>query len=203
MAKRRKLKAAFVASRKSIVIHDRLAEAPFNANIALDRVDDAYGIAEFPDFDERRGELVSRGQPQVHVVRSLRDDPLAAMRRAGQISQVQYEAGRRWEGWHEMSQVGPIRAMDPARDKVDGGKIGEPVVGRTLYAQDMLHRCRAELGHEGDQIVNAILGWRRVSIGQLAHEKDWDTEAGRKYFGRRFRECLDSIAKVAGLMTAA
>ena len=194
-------------------MHDRRAtEKLFNGRIAVDEIDDPYGIREFAvemraehvhdrntPANPSATELRSAGQPKVQIIRSLRDDPLAAMYAAGQITKVQRDAGRAWEGWFHHSEIGPIRAIDPSRDKVDGGKLAEPLGNRALYAQDKLRECRDWLGEEGNDLVNDVLGWARLSLRHAAERRGKRSESDRKYIGRRFRECLDTIAEVAGL----
>lgn len=202
MPKRIKLKSAKEPGpKKAAVVHDRRVESlPYNAKVAIDTVDDPYGIEESADIGPR-GEVRSIGRPQVQVIRSLRDDTVSALYAAQQITRIQRDAGHRWEGWFHLSEVGPIKAIDWIKDKVDGGRMAEPIAGRALYGQEMLQECRKALGHEGDRLVRDILGVQRMSLRQAAEARGVGNEAGRKYIGRRFRECLDSIAKVAGLVT--
>jgi hypothetical protein len=91
---RRKLKKVGYTTSRQNKVHDRTtAVLPMNARIVVDTVDDAYGIAEFATYDDDRHELVSQGRPKVTVVRSIRSDPLAALKAQGVIDEVQFLAG--------------------------------------------------------------------------------------------------------------
>lgn len=201
MPRRRKLKSATLAASASAVVHDRIAAAPFNAKIALSHVEDAYGIAEFPRYDERRGELISQGAPKVNVVRSLRDDPLAAMEAAGQIDSVQFLAGRHWQFAYVRCEIGGVRAIDPTKEAVDGGRLADPLNEVVKKAIADIARASSALGNEGDSLIRDVLGSKKT-VAMAADARGLGTESGRKYLGKRFRECLDTLAGVFGYATA-
>jgi hypothetical protein len=142
MSSKRLRKARYSIDRPAKV-HDRTtAILPMDAHIVVDTVDDAYGIAEFATYDDERQELVSQGRPKVTVVRSIRSDPLAALKAQGAIDEVQFLAGQMWSWAHMRSEIGGVRAIDPTKERVDGGRIAEPLTDVVKRALDDLRRAR-------------------------------------------------------------
>jgi len=91
----RRLRKARYSIGQQAKVHDRsLAVLPLNARVVVDVVDDAYGIPEDPIYDARRGELVLHGPPKVTAVRSIRTDPLGALKAQGIIDDVaEFQSG--------------------------------------------------------------------------------------------------------------
>jgi hypothetical protein len=135
---------------------------------------------------------------KVVVLRSLRDDPLAALHSSRQIDEAQFKAGRTWQKAYELSEVGGVRSVDWSRDWVDcigrqqtSGGDGQ---SRALAS---LARASAALGLEGEAIVRDVLG-ARMTFAVAAAKRGLTSEAERKYIGRRFRECLETLAVLYG-----
>ncbi len=186
--KKKKLKAAN-ADKKAAApsVHDRRAQDLLrNAKVAPVEVDDPW--AENPG-------------DKIMVMRSLRDDPLAAMQAAGQIDQCQYNAGRHWQKALELSEVGTVKAIDPAKEAVDGGRLADPISEPQRKAIRDLARVDQRLGSEGAILVRDVLG-KGMTIAQAADRRGLTSEPNRKYLGKRFRECLDSMALVLGYATS-
>lgn len=165
--------------------HDRrAADLPFNARVASVTADDPY---------EPGAKLT--------VLRSLRDDPLAAMHNAKQIDQAQFVAGRHWQRAHELVETGGVRAIDPTRERVDGGGIPQATISDAqIRAFGDLTRAAAALGLEGDSLVRDFLG-RGLCVRDIAARRDAQTERERGYLGRRLRECLNTLALEFGYAT--
>jgi hypothetical protein len=165
-------------------IHERLAaELPINAVVAPALVDDPLEPGA-----------------KLKVLRSTRDDPLAGMLARGVIGEHLYAAGRRWQGHHEAATIGSVRAVDPTKAPVDGGKIPEPITDRQIRAIRALADADAALGARDQVLVRDILG-ERLSLADAARRRDWDGERGINYAGRRFRDALDTLAALWGLRT--
>ena len=58
---------------------------------------------------------------KIVALRSIRNDPLARLHSHRQIDEAQYQAGRAFQSDWEKAERGP-RAVDPAREYVDGGQ---------------------------------------------------------------------------------
>jgi hypothetical protein len=165
------------------VVHDRKAQDLLrNAQVAADEVDDPYAI--------NPGE-------KIVVLRNTRHDPLFDMKAKKQIDQCDYVAGRHWQAAYEGSEIGAVRAIDPSKEAVDGGRLPEPLTDRQRVNMQDIRAARDCLGSEGNQLIVDILG-KGWSISQAATARGRFTDDDRRYVGRRFRECLASLAKRFG-----
>lgn len=163
-------------------VHDRTtADLPINSIVAEAIVDDPL---------ERGAKL--------KVLRSVRDDPLAGMHSRAQIDDAQLAAGRLWQRYHEQSEIGGIQAIDPRKEAVDGGRIPEPLSERYSKAFLELKKADKELGLYGASLVRDVLG-RRMSISDVARARSMSRQREIDYIGGRFRECLESLAKLWGV----
>lgn len=159
-------------------VHSRLSQdLPINSRVSIAIVKDPY----------------SQVGEQIRVLRSVRDDPLAGMFSRSQIDQAQLEAGRRWQKHHEESEIGSIRAIDPGKEAVDGGRMPEALSDRQIDAFRALAIADAKLGQEGCALVRDVLG-HRLTIAAAAHKRGMSGESEMKYIGKRFRECLETLA---------
>jgi hypothetical protein len=130
---------------------------------------------------------------RIVVLRSTRHDPLAEMKSKGQIDECDYVAGRHWQAAWENAEIGGVRAMDPAREAVDGGRHWEVLTNTQRRAMQDIKAARGALGQEGHQLICDVLG-RGMSITQAACSRGLLSETDRKYAGKRFRECLSTLA---------
>lgn len=165
-------------------VHDRTSRDLLrNAQVAIDEVDDPY---------EAGGKIV--------VLRSTRNDPLADMKSKNQIDQCDYVAGRHWQAAWEHAEIGGVRAIDPGKEAVDGGRLPEVLTDQQRKAVVDLKAAREALGREGHQLIHDVLA-AGMSITQAAISRGLTSEADRKYIGKRFRECLATLAKRFGYAT--
>jgi len=189
MAARRKLRRVSQHHRQAIDrIHERLAQdLPRGSITAPIVVDDPHGI--------ETGE-------KIVVLRSLRNDPIAAMHARGQVDQAQFAAARHWQRCHERVEVGGASAIDPAKEAVDGGPgYPEPLTDAMRRAAHDLARAGRALGQEGEAIVRDVLG-AGMTLLLAAAARGLTTERELIYFGGRFREALETLAKVFGYTNA-
>lgn len=164
-------------------VHDRKAsELPINAVVSIAIVDDPYS---------------DKGE-KIEVLRSIRDDPLEGMKARRQVDDAQYLAGREWQKFNEQACVGSIRAIDPTKEAVDGGQMPEPITDKQIKAFHQLYEADRELGAAGKTLVRDILGFDRLSIAAAAAKHGFSGEREINYIGRRFRECLETLAKLWG-----
>jgi hypothetical protein len=186
VAKRKLRKAVTLASSTSLEsTYDRRAtDLLRNAQVAPAIVDDPL---------EPGAKLV--------VLRSLRDDPLAAMHNAKQIDQAQFIAGRHWQRAYELSEIGGVKAIDPSKDAVDGGGIAQATITDSqIKAFHDLFKAMTALGLEGESLVRDVLALH-LTVALAADKRGLYSELERKYLGRRFRECLDTLAGTFGYAT--
>jgi hypothetical protein len=135
---------------------------------------------------------------QIVVMRSLRDDPLGALHASHQIDEVQYLAGRHWQKAYELAEIGGARAIDYSRAKVDGGGIPQPTISDVqASAFRDLSKARKSLGDYGASLVYDVLACH-LTVKQTAHRRMMVRDVEMRFIGRRFQECLDTLAVVFG-----
>lgn len=130
------------------------------------------------------------------VLRNTRNDPLAGMHARKFIDEAQYQAGRAFQDDFETAERGP-RAIDPGKEAVDGGRLPEPITEAQRAAIKRLSGVHMALGIDGSAIVSDVL-IHGYGISQLVSRRGYHGEYWRKYFGRRFNECLDRLALIYG-----
>jgi hypothetical protein len=85
--------------------------------------------------------------------------------------------------------------MDPGKEPVDGrGAFVEPITDQQLRAGRKLVFVRDVLGKVGYDLCRAVLA-ERVPMEQVAAWHGPVTEITLKYFGKRFRECLQTLCR--------
>jgi hypothetical protein len=134
------------------------------------------------------------------VMRSVRNDPLAGLHARQFIDDAQYHGGRKFQADFEAAERGP-RAIDPAKEYVDGGLTPEPITESQQKAAQKLGEIYRALGLNGSTLVHNVL-IHGMTMEQISIARGADTELERKYLGRRFRECLDCLALVYGFAMA-
>jgi hypothetical protein len=171
------------AAKNTPLVHDRRAREEDllrNAKVALIDVEDPWEPGT-----------------KISVLRSLRNDPLAQLHARRAIDDAQYEGGRAFQADWEKAERGP-RAIDPAKEYVDGGLPAEPIHDGQRAAIARLNRAVGQLGAVGISLTHDVLvdglNWEEV-----ARRRGMAGEMWQKYFSRRFRECLETLAVVYGL----
>lgn len=133
---------------------------------------------------------------KIIVMRSTRDDPLGDLHSRQMIDEAQYQAGREFQKDFEMAERGP-RAIDPAKEAVDGGRLPEPLTDSQMRAGMQLKVVYEALGMNGSAIVHDVLVHNRTR-SQVAAIRGLQGKSWEEYFGKRFRECLDCMAVIYG-----
>ena len=127
----------------------------------------------------------------ITVLRSTRDDPLAGLLARRFIDNAQYEAGRRWQRLHEQSTIGVMKAIDPMKEAVDGGKLAD-LLGNAQIA------AFAELRAAYNAITNKTLVYEilaeRLTIQQAAARRGMFTRWKVRRVGKMFRRELENLA---------
>ncbi|MGQ0686429.1 hypothetical protein [Bradyrhizobium sp.] len=167
--------------------YDRRAqELPHNAEVAAVEVDDPFG-AEHGD--------------RIVALRSTRGDPLAKLHSRRQIDEAQYRGGRAFQNDWEKAERGP-QAVDPTRERVDGGQMREPITEGQRRAVMRLNRVEHELGADGTALIHEVL-ILGMNMEQVGERRDLRGQRWRDYFARRFQECLDRLALIYGFAAPA
>jgi hypothetical protein len=176
-----------MAKRQPEKVYDRRSsDLPTNAIVSIAIVADPY----------------SKIGEKLEVLRSIRDDPLAGMYSRSQIDSAQFEAGRKWQSCFEAAQIGTIQAIDPGKEAVDGGRFREPINDRQIKAFRALVEADEKLGLQGARLIKVVLADHK-SISLAAMELNLRTQREIDYLGRRFRECLETLAILWGFASKA
>lgn len=161
------------------------ADLPHGAVTAVDVIEDPYSPAGQVD--------------RIKVLRSIRNDPLGQLMSRGQIDRAQYESGRRWERHYDLAGLSGVRAIDFAKTPVDGhSQTGTGLSDKQILAASELRRAAAHLGVEGARLAQAILGDGLTRAAYAERRGLRPSEDVVRYFGRQFRECLESLAQFWG-----
>jgi hypothetical protein len=110
------------------------------------------------------------GAGKILAMRSVRNDPLGSLHAHRQIDDHQYEAGRLYQRDVEVSEQG-LRAIDPTREKVDGGLPAELLSDAQQDARASRKGAEAAMGLIGASIARDILV-DGMSYGQIALKED-------------------------------
>jgi hypothetical protein len=133
---------------------------------------------------------------RIVVMRSIRNDPLAALHSRRQIDEAQYQGGRAFQFDFETAERGP-QAIDPSKEYVDGGQMPEPITEGMRKATKRLARIHGALGQNGSGLMHAFLIERR-SPEKICQNRGLTGEREKVYVGKRIRECLDELAEIYG-----
>lgn len=131
---------------------------------------------------------------KIRVARSIRNDPLANLHARKSIDEAQYQGGRAFQHDFEVAERGP-RAIDPSKEAVDGGVMPEPITESQRKAVRRLAGVHRELGQNGSALIHAVLV-DRLTLEKICDDRGLTSERERLYVGRRFRECLDDLARI-------
>jgi hypothetical protein len=167
--------------------YDRRAQdLPLNAEVAPVEVDDPLGLEP--------GE-------KIIALRSTRGDPLAKLHTHHQIDEAQFRGGRAFQSDWEKAERGP-QAVDPTRERVDGGQAREPITEGQRRAVVRLNRIEHELGADGSTLIHEVL-ILGMTMQQVGERRGLSTQRWKDYFARRFQECLDRLALFYGFAAPA
>lgn len=162
-------------------VHDRRStDLLRNAQVAPMEVDDPYAIK---DGDK------------IVVMVSVRET-LSALHARNQIDEAQYRAGREFERFFYQTNA-QIKAMNLENPYVDCSFVPATIIDAHCDAVEALKRADRALGLEGSALTRNVL-IHGMSFGQIAALRGMKGEVEVKYIGKRFRECLDTLARHFG-----
>lgn len=127
-------------------------------------------------------------------------DPLERLRQQKDIDQAQYQAGKAYERDLELAEVGNVRAIDPTKEAVDGGRLPEPVTDSQRKALVRLREAGLVMGLFAESVVRGVLQ-RNLSPAQLAIARGFSTRREQLHYGWVFRRALEELTGVYGTAT--
>jgi hypothetical protein len=104
------------------------------------------------------------------VLKNVRVNPVDAMYYAGRIDDAQMAAGNLFRSYWEEAEIGGSRAIDYSRQRVDGGRMAEPLTERAAMARSQLLAAYELLGKRPYALLTAVVG-EGVSCARIAIER--------------------------------
>jgi hypothetical protein len=134
---------------------------------------------------------------------NVRESAIAHMVSRGRINASQEAAGERFRKLWEMARIGRAIGVDPAKEYVDGGGIGDPMTDELVRAGRELAKAVRAAGSVGSKLLMDIVGEGKL-IERVA--TDWSDSGGpvsgrraEGYVTGRLIEALDDLVRVWGL----
>lgn len=134
----------------------------------------------------------------ITVIKNIRGDTLGELKARGQIDDAMYAAGLEWQRHYENAAIGALKAANPMKEPVDGGGvIADVLTDKQRIAVKRMAIADRDLGLLGRALVMDVLG-RGLTIQAAAAERGATSEVDKKFWGKRFRECLQTLAVTYG-----
>lgn len=131
---------------------------------------------------------------------NMRESPIEHMAARKRLNAAQKDAADRYRALYERAQLGPLRAMDLARERLDGGGAGDAFSDRVMEAARRIAAANRCLGRVAAALVINVVG-EGVSIDALArgYPRMADKRANGYVTGRLI-EALDQLVEHWGLI---
>ena len=134
----------------------------------------------------------------VIAFKNAKADPLQRLKDQADIDEAQYQAGKAYERDLELAEVGNVKAIDPTKEAVDGGKMPEPVSEAKRRADMRLNEASRIMGLFAESVVRGVLRLN-VTPAQLAIARNHTTRREQLQYGWVFRRALEELAVFYGL----
>lgn len=191
-------------------VHDRRADKPFNAEVKPVLIDDPFGPGAMkrsgyreevqptaPPVWNERGELTPVPPAKIVATRSLRSDPLGRLYAHGDIDEVLYVAGRKFQVLYAAAEISTASGSQ-WRERVQGGSIAEVLTEHRQKAMRELAKLYKRLGPEKSMVMMAILG-ERMWFSDLSAI----TGTGARKVSEKLKEALSITAQALGHLAKA
>lgn len=125
---------------------------------------------------------------------NVRESAIAHMASRGRINTAQEAAGERFRKLWEQAGIGNNRAMDPAKEFVDGGTLGDPLSDELVKASLELAKAMQALGQVGCRILIGIVGeGKRIEDVAAEWSKGGGPVTGRRAEGYVTGTMVDAL----------
>lgn len=144
-----------------------------------------------------RDHIASAGNPaKITVARNRRESGISELAAKGALNASQVAAADKFRLLFEAMGGAGARAIDPAKEAVDGGKIPDPISARAFQAGVELKRAAQHL-----QTSHGLYGYKLVCYvageGRTIREMT-ETRRQRDTMTDGLRMCLDALAVLWG-----
>ncbi|HLL28539.1 MAG TPA: hypothetical protein VKT73_12925 [Xanthobacteraceae bacterium] len=137
---------------------------------------------------------------KIVTFRSLRSDPIASIHARGSITDIQYDAARRYQRLYELTQIGMVQAIDPAKPAVDGGRFSDGNTDARMRAADTLAAINKELGWSAAWLFDILVA--EMTLRDACAKRGMFSKQEQIGATLILTEALSSVAVELGLMTA-
>lgn len=140
---------------------------------------------------------------KLRVIRNLREHPIATLHHNGTISESQRIAAELFRSKYELSVLGAAKAIDYTKERVDGGRLAEPLSERAQEAFQWLNSVARYpgIGKLGFTVLVAICGEGK-GIAETAKAWNGSHAAGSRgqgYVRGRLIEALEGLIEHCGM----
>ena len=137
---------------------------------------------------------------RISVPCNMRESPIEHMAARKRIDGAQKDAADRYRLLYERAQLGPLRAMDPMKEKLDGGGAGDAFSDGLMEAARELAATNKSLGRVAAALLIDVVG-EGVGLDAMAkrypHLQD---KRAQGYVTGRLIEALDLLVDRWGLI---
>ncbi|WP_454915000.1 DUF6456 domain-containing protein [Xanthobacter sediminis] len=131
---------------------------------------------------------------------NMRESPIEHMAARKRINGAQKEAADRYRALYERAQLGPLRAMDLAKERLDGGGAGDAFSDRVMEAARRLALANRALGRVAAALVINVVGEGVTIAAMTGHYHHLTPQLAHGYVSGRLMEALDQLVEHWGLI---
>ena len=147
-----------------------------------------------PSFNPAYSSKAAGNRPTIDLKYHAGESSIGLMHARGQIDDAQMVAANRFRGLHERAGFRGVQAMDPSKERVDGGNCHDGLTDAKMDAAKDLKLLSAELGKIGYPVCVYIAGEGHgiaESAGIILRSKPSQRQID--YYGRLLRDSLDIL----------
>ncbi|MFG1432335.1 hypothetical protein V5F44_11110 [Xanthobacter sp. V2C-8] len=131
---------------------------------------------------------------------NMRESPIEHMAARKRLNAAQKDAADRYRALYERAQLGPLRAMDLAKERLDGGGAGDAFSDRVMEATRRIALANRCLGRVAAALAINVIG-EGVTIAAMAGRyRHLTPQLAQGYVSGRLIEVLDQLVEHWGLI---
>lgn len=130
---------------------------------------------------------------------NVRECAIAHMASRGRLNPSQEAAGERFRKLWEMAAIGRSRAIDPGKEAVDGGTLGDPMTDDMVKAARELDRALKSVGMIASSILISVVGeGKRIEDAAADWSRQGGILVGRRAEGYITGTMVDALNALVG-----